>query len=197
MKEYARYAIGVLFIIGAIVLIVVGFNLIRSIFKGSDKDTQQTQHVDLGETASSGMPVRYTISGSTVGKDRHRAIRITVDRNSRRIDIVEGYDEQIVKSEQFDNTQAAYSAFVSALRGAGYTDNVDPEGRGDENRSCPLGLTYIYEVNPGSSGAFRTWSNSCSERYGSFAGNDSLVRQLFQLQIPDYSRYVSDTRLDY
>lgn len=199
MKQYARYVIGVLLLLFALVLIVLGFNLIRSIFKSdSNKPPSQTaKSVKLEEAAQSGKAVQYTIDGNVVGKEEHRTIKISIDNKVRRVEVLEGYNGEIIKSQETINSPEAYKAFTSALSGAGFTSSRDPKGRGVEAQSCPLGRKFSYEVSPGASDAFRAWSTSCSKKEGTFTGNSSLVQTLFKLQIPDYNNFTRDAKLNF
>ena len=197
MREYGRYAIGILFLIGAIVLIVVGFNLIRNLFKNDTARQQEetAKVVNLLDAGRSGKDVRYTINGSVVGEEDRRSIRFTVDSNSRRVEVIEGYNNQVLKEQELPNTLQAYEAFTAALNGAGFTSAVDGKGRGDEAQSCPLGRRFSYEVAPGTRDAFRTWSTSCSRKTGTFTGNSSMIQTLFQQQIPDYTDFALGVKL--
>ena len=195
MRDYARYAITLLFFIGVIVLIVVGFNLIRNAFRGDESAQEQVKTVNLQSAANDGKTVRYTITGAVVGDDAHRKIRITVDRNKRQVEILQGYNNEVIKSQEFPNTQPAYDAFIDAIDGAGYSQTISPSGRGEESKTCPLGLKYSYEVAPDTSESYRTWSNSCARKEGTFTGNHKTVQQLFQRQIPEYSEFTRDVSL--
>ena len=195
MRDYARYAITILFFIGVIVLIVVGFNLIRNVFRGDDRPKDVVRSVNLQAAGDEGKPVRYTISGTVVGEDAHREIRITVDRSKRLIEVIQGYNNEVLKAQEFPNSQPAYNAFIDAIDGAGFSQTISPKGRGQESKSCPLGLKYSYEVAPDTSDSYRTWSNNCKRNEGTFTGSQSTVQTLFQKQIPQYSEYVSDVKL--
>lgn len=195
MKDFSRYAIGVVLLVLAIVLIVVGFNFIRNIFNGDDSQQQTVKKVDLLTVPQKDQTVQYTIDGQIVGSEEHRIIRIKIDRDFRTIEVVQGYGNNIIKSQETPNTLEAYEAFIAAINGEGFVASVPPEGRGEEAESCPLGRRFIYEVAPGTSDSFRTWSNSCGRKEGTFAGDASAIRTLFQRQIPDYDKYVSDVRL--
>lgn len=197
MRDYTRYATGILFIVGALVLIIVGFNIIRSMFTDDEAPkTQQQKSVNLIDAGKSGKSVRYTISGAILGEEQHREIRITIDPNTRRADIIQGYNGQVIKTSQVSNNKAAYDAFIAALNGAGFTSQINPQGRGTESQTCTLGQRYSYEVAPGTSDAFRTWSNSCARKEGTFQGNRDQVQRLFQGQIPDYSAFAGNVSLN-
>jgi hypothetical protein len=199
MKNYGRYVTGVLFLIAALVLIILGFNFIRNIFSDDKKGQPQTQNlqkVNLIESAQKGDPVRYTIQGAIQGEEQFRSIRITVDRNNRTAEVLQGFNYQVIKSQQTPNTQPAYEAFVKAINGAGFTNQISPLGRGDEAQSCPLGQRYSYEIAPDSANHFRTWYTNCNRTTGTFTGNNTLVRTLFQRQIPEYGDFTRDIRLN-
>lgn len=197
MKESGRYIIGILFLFIAIALIVVLFNLVAGLFDADEPESsgREKPAVDLSRVPERGQAVQYTIIGPTVALEKHHRIRITIDRGSRTVEVLQGYDSQVVKSRRLSNTQEAYEAFIAALNGAGFASTVDKKGRGDKTQSCPLGRKYSYEVAPGTSEGFSSWSTSCGDKQGTFAGNDSLVRSLFRKQIPDYNEYTSDVRL--
>ncbi len=205
MKDYIRYAIGVGMLILAIVVMVVLFNIIRNtINDGGDKPQESSQNqskvvdgkkVDLLAAPTSNQSVRFTTRGAVYGNERHFSIRITVDRNTRLVEVVQGYDQTVVKSQSSPNTQDSYKAFVEALNGAGFTKSVDAEGRGAETQTCPLGYIYSFEVAPGTNSSFRTWSNSCKKAEGTSQANRDIVQQLFQRQIPDYDKFVQGVRL--
>lgn len=178
-----------------VVLVVILFNFVRNIFRGDESTPQTARRVNLVEEARAGKPVRYTMYGVVNGQEIHRDIRITIGPGTRLIEVVQGYNGQVIKSEEFPNTSEAYRTFAAALNGAGYALSVGPEGRGIEDQSCPLGRRYAYEVAPDSNDISRTWSTSCATNQGTFGGNAQQVRSLFQRQIPDYEQFVRGIRL--
>lgn len=193
-----RYIIGVLFLIGAIILIVVGFNIIRGMFKPKVPENQKPQGVkiiNLEDAAKDGKSVRYSLQGPVSSREQHHRIRISVDPTVRRVEVVQGYNGQVIKAQEFPNTKEAYEAFMAALTGAGFVRTHEPEGRGIEDQSCPLGRKYAYEVAPGTSDQFYAWTTSCGGKLGTSAGNNSMIQRLFERQIPDYNKFVSGTPL--
>lgn len=195
MKNYMRYVIGLLFLLAAIIVMVVLFNIAKSIFTGGSDDKQPASNnrsFDLAEARKSGESVRFTTKGPIVGNEEHRNIRITVDPQTRRLEVIQGYDGQVIRTQETTNTQEAYEAFINALNGVGFTRALDPEGRGSEDQSCPQGRKYNYEVAPGSSESFYSWGVTCSRKQGTFAGDHAAVQNLFQRQIPEYREAVSD-----
>ncbi len=138
--------------------------------------------------------VSFTTYGRVVGEEERRAIRMVVSSSERRIEILQGYDEDIVKSESFPNKQSAYDAFLVALNSAGF-DNYDKDNKTDDRSQCATGRRYVYEAKFNNNESLRSWSTSCSTKISSFKGSRSLVQTLFQNQIPDYSKVVSGVRL--
>lgn len=137
--------------------------------------------------------VSFTIQGKVVGDDDYRSIRITVTSSTRTLDILKGYEQTAVSTAQFSNNPKAYDIFLRALEIAGYTKTKNSR-YATEQGVCPLGNRYIYGVQSGTESVQRSWSATCSG-FGSYNGNPSLTRQLFQSQITDYSKLVSGVQL--
>lgn len=193
-----RYVIGVISILVVILLLVLGFKFIKGLLtndKPKKTDAPVSNKINLDEVGKDGKPVQYTIRGSINGDEQHHSIRFTVDDKKRKVEILQGYSDRVTKSQETENNADAYKAFVDALKGAGFSQSIQPEGRGDETLNCPLGKRYNYEINPGTSDGMRTWGNSCSSKQGTFSGNGELVRRLFQLQIPEYNDFAKGTNL--
>src|SRR4051812_26149475 len=113
MRNYARYIISVLFLIGMVVLIIVLFNVVRNIFKGDEsKQAQTAKRINLVESARAGKPVVYTTKGVITGEDIHHEFRFTIDSSVRRIEALEGYNNNVIKVEELPNTQEAYNSFI-------------------------------------------------------------------------------------
>lgn len=200
MKEYLRYAALVISILLVIIVLVLGFKLIKSSLNKKDAPKQSTaitstKEAGLLEAGQAGKPVQYTIRGVIKGNEEYHSIRFTIDGTVRRIEILEGYSDTVIKTQETENTSDAYNSFVAALNGAGFSRAVDAKGRGDEKQSCPLGRRYDYRIDPSASDGFHTWNTSCGKKYGTFSGNGTLVRRLFQLQIPNYDQFVRGTDL--
>lgn len=198
IRSYVRYALGVLLLIGAIILMIVLFNVIRNSFRQTDTSPaiQAPNEKVLNESASKGLPVQFTVRGIVNAQETHRSIRITVDRSTRTIDVLEGYNGKVIKTQTFPNTTEAYNSFIDSLEGAGFAKRAVGDNRGVEGVTCPLGLLYTYEIDPGVNPAvLRTWSTSCSSNQGSFTGNRIQVQTLFQRQIPDYNGFTSGITL--
>lgn len=175
--KYILGVFGVIFVsIIAIVLIMRG---------GGDKRTAVKPLV-ISEEAREGVAAVYTEQGAVVGENQRRAIRVIVNQDERRLEILSGYEEAVERSSTFANTNAAFENFLVALDQAGFEEKK-PTAIKDERGACPLGRRYIFELREYSQELLRSWNTSCNGKMGNFDGNTSTVRQLFQKQIPDYS----------
>lgn len=195
MKDLGRYIFGILTVVLIVVVIVIGFNLLKNIFTGGSKKQEgpAAKTVNLYDEARAGKAVQYTVRGPVVGNEERRSIRITIDNGMRRVEILQGYDDRVVKTQQTENTQSAYDAFIAALNGAGFVKTRSPSDRGIESQVCSMGRRYNYEVGPSANSTLYSWSTSCNKDHGTFDGRHDLVRDLFQRQIPDYSQFVRGT----
>jgi hypothetical protein len=167
--------------------------LLVLIFRGGGKkpQTPTTPVKTLPDYANTTAAVSLTIDGRVNGEDKHRAIRISVDRYHRQLDIISGYSGNIVETHNFDNTEAAYDVFLRSINGGGFMSKSQKYKNNDERGKCPLGLRYIYELNDGGDELSKSWSSTCGSATGTFGGNNSLMLSLFQAQITDYSKLTS------
>src|SRR5665213_76569 len=100
-----RYFFG---FIAFLLLIVVGTILIVSHHHSSPKKPAPIVRT-LPDYASSNSSVSMTIDGVVNGDDIHRAIRITISKESRNIDIIQGYSGNVINTSSQANTADAYS----------------------------------------------------------------------------------------
>jgi hypothetical protein len=189
MRSALRYFIA----FGLIVLVAVAA---ISFFSGRDNDSGKATkpaEKQLADYATSDASLRLTVSGSITADEDFRTARVTVTPTSRSIEILKGYQKAVERRRSYPNNRAAYRAFVQALAGTGYTAQRETK-IDNEQRACPLGKRYVYELIERNKSVLRSWSTSCG-REGSFAGKADTVRQLFRLQIPDYQNLIEDTGL--
>lgn len=193
MKRYI-IAVLVLFLIlaGGIVLIAGRSSSDKP--KEQEQTQQQPQRQLYDYASSPTAQVVFTTQGRIVGDDQFNTIRITVSRDARKVEILNGYTGRVESSKTLPNNEAAFDAFLRSLNLAGFTSTRETK-LADERGVCPRGLRYIYELQDAGTPPQRTWSVSCTAKEGSFGGNAATVRQLFQGQITDYNKFVSKVRL--
>lgn len=187
------------YLLALLIIAVVFFGLIglgiRALTGGSDKpkDQQNTQQAKPRDFIKETKNVGYTVQGKLVGEEERRSVRISVTSTERKVEILQGYDETVIKSQTFANKQAAYDTFLLALDNAGF-DVYNKDVNKDERGSCPLGKRYIFTANFADQSTYRSWGASCGKT-GSFGGNNGLVRSLFEDQIPEFNKFMRGTRL--
>lgn len=182
-----RYVLGVL---GVILLVILAVVLITR-----DRQAPTTTPLVVSEQAREGVSAVWIEQGTVTGEDRRRAIRIVVNQNERRLEILTGYGDAVERAQTYPNTQAAFETFLITLDQAGFDASKSAPAGIDERGACPLGRRYIYELNERSQPLLDLWGTSCSRQLGTFDGNRATVHELFQLQIPDYDKQIRDVDL--
>ena len=173
------------------VLIIFGV-FIFGINKKSTPKPVTVAPSSLQDYASATAEVRLTVDGQVNGDDLHRAIRITVGKNQRKLEVIQGYQGNVIDSKTQDNNESAYDVFLRSLNNAGFTKERKTKIT-DERGVCPTGNRYIYELTNTENNDLRRWSTSCGA--GTFGGQSQLIRSLFQSQITDYETITSTVEL--
>ncbi len=178
----------------AVIVVIIGAILLMT-NRGSSPQLQPgAVRVDLAEYIDKPSTVAYTTEGGLNSEEDHRAVRISVNRNLRTVQVLSGYNYSVINAQDFPNTQAAYDEFMHGLKNAGFTQQ-QKAAFSDEKGVCPLGTRYIYRLQDDSGEVLRLWSTSCARKDGSSIGNAFLIKQLFQKQIPGYTNIVKGVKL--
>lgn len=162
---------------------------------GTVKSARHTKITEYSDDPAA--TISWTVQGRLVGEDQRRAIRISVSSSQRRIEILEGYDERVARSQDYPNTSAAFAAFARSLDNANFGKERTVK-QPDERGICPQGNKYIYRLTKAGTEIMRTWSDTCLSSNGPFGGGNpsaSLIQQLFKSQISDYSKFTSGVKL--
>lgn len=187
-----KYILGVVVVVIALIVAIFAIATRPSETPGTGQDGDKV--VTLKEEAGGDATLVYTIEGKIVGEEQHRSVRISVNRNIRTLEVLEGYTEKVIRSESLSNNSDAYDAFVAALDVAGFSRERDSKFE-DRHGLCPFGRRYTYELRKNGEEPVDTWSTSCSTKDGTFGGAQPTVQQLFQNQIPNYSQLTSQVTL--
>lgn len=188
-----KYILGVLglFLVTIIAIVLVTRQRGANVPTQQGGSSSQAAQYDTKNTAAA-----YTTQGKLVGENERRAIRIKVSQSERRLEVLTGYNEGVERSHVFPNTETAYETFLAAVGGAGFTRENKQAPKRDERAVCPLGKHYVYELNEFSQQISRLWGTTCSPKLGgTFGGNPSTIRKLFQAQITEYNKLVRDVEL--
>ena len=181
-------------IVGLIIFIVI----IVMLFSGGGKKpvTPVNTLKPLGDYADTTALVSFTVDGIVNGDEMHRAIRITVDANQRQLDVLQGYNPQVITSKTFVNNQEAYRVFLKAIGNSGFVaKNKKSKAPADPAGLCPLGFRYILDLNQDGDDLSRLWTSSCGTAIGNSAGALTTIQTLFQDQIPSYSTLTNRVNL--
>jgi hypothetical protein len=184
-----KYILGVA---GLLIVLIVAIVLIAS--RGPAPTQEGKKAVVLADYADKDAKVVLTTQGKIVGEESFRTVHISVTRTERVVEILDGYEEAFDKRNTYQNNEAAYSTFIKALDKAGFSREKKTDIK-DETGVCPLGRRYYYDLKGGTDETLHLWSTSCSTSQGTFGGNASLVRELFESQIPDYDKFIAGVQL--
>ncbi|MCX6727447.1 MAG: hypothetical protein NTX11_01375 [Candidatus Saccharibacteria bacterium] len=180
---------------------VVGFILILFLIfgKGSSNTPKKTDTKKTNNTPSSlvdyidrDSKVILTVSGRINGDDVHRQIRITVSPTDRVAEVIQGYQNNVIKTQNITNNRQAYDQFMRALARTGFSKERKSSLK-DERGICPTGQRYVYEIIDNNDQVSRTWAGQCNA--GNSLGNAPLILQLFRNQITDYGKFVNGVNL--
>jgi hypothetical protein len=185
-----------------IILAILGFIIFMIIlvklFAGGPPPTpvNRVPLKPLPQYAGTDATVTFTQDGIINGDELHRAIRITISNTSRTLDVLQGYNPQIIQSKSFANNQVAYDVFLRAINYQGFLLNTkDSKAVTDERGLCPLGFRYILDLNQDGDDLSRLWASSCGSKVGDAAGTISTLQELFEDQIPNYETLVNQVNL--
>lgn len=177
------------------ILVVIALIIFGVVVLGGSNEPKPIPAVpkSLMDYAVTDASARVTIDGRINGDDKHRAVRITVSRNERKVEVIQGYEGNVIQSQSYANNQEAYTNFLSAINRAGFSKERKTADK-DERGVCPQGFRYIFELSNTNNGDMRRWSASCVG-FGTFGGQTTLVRSLFQAQITDYDKIIAPVQL--
>jgi hypothetical protein len=137
--------------------------------------------------------VSFTQDGRINGDDQHRAIKITVDKFQRKLDILGGYNGNILEEHTYPNTEDAYNVFLHSLQYEGFTLTRKKPTPGSETGQCPQGKRFIFELNDSGDVLSNHWATTCGT--GTSGALTGRIQSLFQAQITDYSKIISNSKV--
>lgn len=181
-------------VIGLIAFMIIGGILIFSAFDGGEK--REAEEVKkLQDVATTDTQVRMTVNGPIVAQKDRRSVVITVGRFEVVAQVIEGYEQSVIKSKTMTNNENSYTNFLAGLENQGFNKERNYSGRENELGACPIGQRIVFETFDGENNIQHTWTTSCSKNIGNFGGTLSNTRTLFQNQVPDYDTFVQGVEL--
>lgn len=182
----------------AAALVVIGLLIFGvSLITGGGKKTPSTSvqvQKSLTDYASTDATVSLKIKGIINGDELHREILITVGRDLRSLNIIQGYQGTVIKNQNYYNNQPAYDEFLHAINRANFSKQRKSSAPKSDSGVCPLGNRYVFTLSQGGRDISSLWSATCSG-VGTSAANSQTLLTLFQNQIPDYAKLTRDVSL--
>ncbi len=185
--------------LGMIIIGVVFFLIVAGLFyfiTGSGRNaepgmSQEDIKRSLVTTINSGRSARMTVYGPIVADEERESYEVTVTTSSRRFAAYQGYNQTQIAASDYGNTYEAYQQLAYALARA----NFDKEKKVDElakddRGACATGRLYVYELFENGDLVRRTWTTTCANTKGDFAGSNRQVAHLFNKQVPDFNNAV-------
>ncbi len=183
-----------------LVLIVIGlaafalFSLGRTLFSGGtgqspspSPESNTAQQTLTTVTAERG--VRMSVRGPIRAGENFHSYAITVTPDARNMTTYVGYVGQEVEKSDLANDAQAYTQLVTALNRAKLMEGTALTG--DANNTdgiCATGTLYVFETLHNDKPVQTLWTTTCKGSAGSLKANLAQVRNLFQLQIPTFSK---------
>lgn len=177
------------YVIGFGLLIVLLFIVIFMIVRGGGSDEAEvieTKRALTSYVSDANVTLVQTTVGPIVAAQNHTETQIRITNQNATLDVMQGYDGNVIASRTHAISTAAFGELLSALEKVGFTEGDTDKSLENDKGYCPTGERYIFEIREGSKTVQRFWSTSCRGDK-TFLGSAGSVIALFQEQIPDYS----------
>lgn len=189
MSPRRRLIIFLTIAVGLVLLLVLIFGIGgNNGQKKTDKPTPSTPAV-LTDYITPDSKMVLTTAGKINGDDIYREVRISVDSNSRELQVIQGYQNNVIQTNTFSNNMSAYESFVYALERTGF-GKVRKTSQTEERGACATGQRYTFEVYDKGKNVSRTWAGTCSK--GTSMAQSPQVLNLFKAQITGYGKLTND-----
>jgi hypothetical protein len=190
--NFIRQIIAGLVGLGLVILVIV--LLIKGFSGGSG--TASTQ-VNVGKYADTAATATLLVDAPTNIDQEHHQIKITVSGTQNQVDVIQGYQGNVLDSRTYNNNAAGFGVFLQAIKLQNFAKGNNDKAAADYRGYCPTGERYIFTFNDGSKNLFTYWTTSCGG--GTFKGNRTAMLHLFRQQIPefDFSQLTNTTALGF
>lgn len=176
-RDYLRPVLAGLVGLGIVVVVIV---LIVKLFTGHGAPSTQ---IDIGQYANTPATVTLLADGPTNVDQDHRQIKITVSQTQNEIDIIQGYEGNVMSSNTYPSNSVAFGTFLQSLKLLNFAQGNNDKSLSDYRGYCPTGDRYVFTFNDGQTDRFTYWTTSCGGQ-GTYKGNRDATLDLFRQQIP-------------
>jgi hypothetical protein len=137
-----------------------------------------------------------TIDGPVNANQTHYELHMTVGADLSQLNLDQGYQGTVIKSDTYANNPSSYAEFLRALDIAGFSKgNTNQSADNDPRGVCATGDRNIYQIiNNNGNDIENFWATTCGGQ-GTFEGQQQVVISLFIAQMPDFNSVVSNTDL--
>jgi hypothetical protein len=184
-----RYFIGFLGIVAILIFIIV------LIVRGGGNPAEGPKAINLADYATSSSQVVLTIDGPVAASQTHQSVKVFVDQSQTTIELIQGYEGQVINSKSYSMNPNSYAVFLLSLKHAGFVLGDTNPDLNDERGYCPEGSRFIYELQDNNKQLQRYWNTSCGAKQGTFKGQGPIIRKLFKVQVPDYDEITTNVQL--
>lgn len=141
--------------------------------------------VNIADYATTDVQVRMSVRGEINNNQEHEDMTITVGRDQTVANLLTGYEGAVKLSESTGNNPVSYKAFLSALHNESFTKEKLPPAGIQYDGACPNGKRYTFEfLNGGDDAPKSLWATTCGKKVGTFDGDLTAVKNLFEAQVP-------------
>lgn len=181
------------YIIGFGAVIVLLFLVIFLILRGGGNESKvpESKRTLISYATDDNVTVTETIVGPITAAENHAEVQIRVTNTGSTIDMIKGYDGNVVNSRSYPLTTEGFREFLNALDKAGFTKGNTDKKLANDKGYCPTGQRYIFEIHEGAESIQRFWATSCRVAK-TYRGNLGVTNALFRAQIPDYGQLTGD-----
>lgn len=176
----------ILAVIIMVAIVLISIAIFSIDWGGNNGDeTTEVAAVNIADFATTDVEVQMAIRGPINADQTHEDMSITVGRSQTVGELLSGYQNSVVRTETTPNNETSYKAFLSALHNASFlARQTAPKGL-QYDGVCAKGFRYTFTfIGNGNTVPPSSWTTSCSTKYGTFAGDFSTVKTLFNAQLP-------------
>lgn len=182
-----RYIIGFFIVLGLIVLLIV-------LLLGGSKHQSGQKPIYLPDYANQPNSfVSMRMDGPIISNQQHNYLTITANQDNVTFDLYQGYDNNLIKSKVYNNTQTSYRALLYALYYAGFDQGNNDPKLSNSTGYCAVGDVYTFTLSNNGKTISKYWDTNCSSTPSTYLGQLGPTISLFKKQVPDYYSLNSNT----
>lgn len=166
-------------------LVIISIAIFKIDWGGSKPIREAVSPINIADYADTDVRVRMSTRSTIINDEEHESLQITVGRDQTVGELKTGYQGNVIRTEQTSNNPTSYRAFLSALNNLSFTNSKLPPPGVQYDGACPNGRRYTFEfLDAGPAAPRSLWATSCGRKVGTFDGNLTSTKNLFNAQLP-------------